>query len=185
MLYKQLLTKGTKAKTVAINSNLILIISYLQVGDALNSHIGMKFTTIDVDNDNYSEGNCAKSCSGGWWYNCCHVTYYSNIIYKDAHLTGQSIRTDYANGINWATWFTEYEQMDYVSMDIRYSLRNNNICKGSLSAMQDAKIIAVGMISKRVWNAILQKCFFKIQNALSLMSVKKVEFWKKILINFY
>ena len=42
--------------------------------------------------------------------------------------------------------------------------------------MQDAKIIAVGMISKRVWNAILQKCFFKIQNALSLMSVKKVEF---------
>ena len=64
-------------------------------------------------------------------------------------MTGQSIRTDYANGIHWATWFTEYEQIDYVSMDIRLLfILQLIICKGSLNAMHDAKIIAVEMTSK-------------------------------------
>ena len=35
-------------------------------------HNGMKFTTIDNDNDNYSSGNCALNYSSGWWYNKCY-----------------------------------------------------------------------------------------------------------------
>ena len=32
----------------------------------------MKFTTYDADND-INSGNCAAYCTGGWWYDTCHV----------------------------------------------------------------------------------------------------------------
>lgn len=40
-------------------------------GDSLSSHAGQKFSTYDLDNDSWIEGNCAKSHFGGWWYNSC------------------------------------------------------------------------------------------------------------------
>ena len=43
----------------------------------------MKFSTYDVDNDNYGD-NCASIHSGGWWYNVCHVNtfYYCYFIFR-------------------------------------------------------------------------------------------------------
>jgi len=32
---------------------------------------GIKFTTIDNDNDKLSNGNCANDEKGGWWWNIC------------------------------------------------------------------------------------------------------------------
>ncbi|XP_059175201.1 ficolin-2-like [Physella acuta] len=39
-------------------------------GDWFRRHNGLKFTTIDSDNDR-SHGNCAEMCEGGWWYERC------------------------------------------------------------------------------------------------------------------
>lgn len=36
-----------------------------------NNLNGMKFTSIDRDNDNYQSGSCAKDYLAGFWYNNC------------------------------------------------------------------------------------------------------------------
>ena len=37
---------------------------------------GMKFSTLDNDNDKWGRGNCAASWNSGWWYHSC---YHINI----------------------------------------------------------------------------------------------------------
>ena len=39
--------------------------------DALAYHNGLKFTTIDRDNDLRSYGNCAAGSGGGFWWGDC------------------------------------------------------------------------------------------------------------------
>uniref|UniRef100_A0A1Q3FK49 Putative ficolin n=1 Tax=Culex tarsalis TaxID=7177 RepID=A0A1Q3FK49_CULTA len=41
-------------------------------GDSLSGHVGMKFSTLDVDNDTYEDGACAVQYQGAWWYSACH-----------------------------------------------------------------------------------------------------------------
>uniref|UniRef100_A0A182N216 Fibrinogen C-terminal domain-containing protein n=1 Tax=Anopheles dirus TaxID=7168 RepID=A0A182N216_9DIPT len=40
-------------------------------GDSLGSVKGMKFSTLDVDNDTWN-GSCAITYTGAWWYSACH-----------------------------------------------------------------------------------------------------------------
>jgi len=40
-------------------------------GDSLSYSAGHKFSTFDMDNDAWNEGNCAQAHTGGWWYNAC------------------------------------------------------------------------------------------------------------------
>ena len=51
---------------------------WILAGDSLANHKGQQFTTIDMDNDNNPDSNCAvsggadvRTMSGGWWYNIC------------------------------------------------------------------------------------------------------------------
>uniref|UniRef100_A0A034VH75 Ficolin-1 n=1 Tax=Bactrocera dorsalis TaxID=27457 RepID=A0A034VH75_BACDO len=44
-------------------------------GDSLKKHVGMKFTTRDQDNDNYSLNNCAVLYKGGWWFTKCAYSH--------------------------------------------------------------------------------------------------------------
>ena len=75
-----------KEKMVWFNKLIVAV-----VGNSLSSHVGMKFSTIDVDNDE-STDNCAAMRSGGWWYWGCYVFFLSfYYVFKYSHLTGQSV----------------------------------------------------------------------------------------------
>ncbi|XP_053690694.1 fibrinogen C domain-containing protein 1-like isoform X2 [Sabethes cyaneus] len=40
-------------------------------GNSLSGNLGIKFTTVDNDNDWWSGGSCAQYNKGCWWYNNC------------------------------------------------------------------------------------------------------------------
>ncbi|XP_036378511.1 angiopoietin-related protein 3 [Megalops cyprinoides] len=67
------------------------------VPDPMANHTGMRFSTRDSDNDNDKDYNCAKSYTGGWWFNACGET----------NLNGKYIwvrpkgRTERQRGIYW------------------------------------------------------------------------------------
>ncbi|KAK4291904.1 hypothetical protein Pmani_035294 [Petrolisthes manimaculis] len=63
------------------------------LGDGLLWHSGMKFSTIDRDNDNH-KGSCADEYKGGWWYNVCH----------NANPTGILNNSENFDSVGWVYW---------------------------------------------------------------------------------
>ncbi|KAJ8737692.1 hypothetical protein PYW08_000287 [Mythimna loreyi] len=44
---------------------------YGTAGDSLSYHAGQKFSTYDIDNDEWKDGACATEHGGAWWYKEC------------------------------------------------------------------------------------------------------------------
>ncbi|XP_076822090.1 tenascin-N-like [Clavelina lepadiformis] len=78
-------------------------------GDSLTYHIGMRFSTKDLDNDNSSNRNCAKEYGGGWWFRNCHRS----------NLNGQYNNTKHSKGVNWHTWGGFTRSIQFVEMKMR------------------------------------------------------------------
>ncbi|ALC41371.1 maker62 [Drosophila busckii] len=78
-------------------------------GDDFSLNKGMKFSTMDKDNDVYWQ-NCALESQGGWWHkNCTSVNL--NGEYFDSQL-------DEYKGIRWWSW-NDNETLKSVKMLIR------------------------------------------------------------------
>ena len=74
-----------------------IIFSPGTAGDSLFYHRESPFTTVDQDNDEYSEENCADRMAGGWWYKECRDSNLNGFYYNGSH-------SSYGNGINWDEW---------------------------------------------------------------------------------
>ncbi|XP_030026691.1 fibrinogen C domain-containing protein 1 isoform X1 [Manduca sexta] len=44
---------------------------YGTAGDSLSYHAGQKFSTFDMDNDEWKDGSCSAEHGGAWWYKEC------------------------------------------------------------------------------------------------------------------
>ncbi|XP_059175226.1 fibroleukin-like [Physella acuta] len=79
------------------------------VVDRLSYHNGYKFTTIDSDNDEWLDGNCAVDGRGGWWYEECH----------QVNVNGEWASRVYDKGIHWASITGGTNSLDFVEMKLR------------------------------------------------------------------
>ncbi|XP_071545331.1 uncharacterized protein [Panulirus ornatus] len=84
--------------------------------DALSSmHHGSPFTTPDRDNDEWDEGNCAVSNSGGWWFNACHYATLTAPFPTSSQRSAKTIR-----------WVTDDEDGWLVLDDVTVQIRPAN-----------------------------------------------------------
>uniref|UniRef100_A0AAG5DAQ3 Fibrinogen C-terminal domain-containing protein n=1 Tax=Anopheles atroparvus TaxID=41427 RepID=A0AAG5DAQ3_ANOAO len=80
-------------------------------GDSMNDLVGMKFTTLDADNDTWDK-NCAVSFTGAWWYTACHR---SNLNGK--YLRGET--KEFATGMVWQTFRGYHHALKVAKIMIR------------------------------------------------------------------
>ena len=82
-------------------------------GDSFLYHNEAPFSTIDNDNQNSADGNCAIIYSGAWWYKHCHDSNLNGYNY------GTSDPTPYGKGIIWQSFTTDYQSLKWDIMAIR------------------------------------------------------------------
>lgn len=89
------------------NSHIITIVN---VGDSLDYHNSMKFSTPDQDND-LDIGSCADQYNCGWWFNECYEAN-PNGPYTNSEKTGWHYNV-------WFHWKNSYISLKTIRLMIR------------------------------------------------------------------
>ncbi|XP_049542159.1 ficolin-2-like [Anopheles darlingi] len=80
-------------------------------GDSLTEKLGMKFTTLDADNDTWDK-NCAVEYTGAWWYTACHGSNLNGL-----YLRGET--KIFAKGMVWKAFRGYHHSLKSSKMMIR------------------------------------------------------------------
>ena len=80
-------------------------------GDSLSYHNNTRFSTTDNDQD-ISDGNCAKSFKGGWWFAACYQSFLNG-----RYLHGNDDEKE--EGINWGHWGGVNHSLKRAQMKVR------------------------------------------------------------------
>ena len=83
-------------------------------GDSLAWHNGMKFSTRDNDNDNWSD-NCVRYVHGAWWFNDCYHSHLNGPYNHNPVISSEK-------GIIWYHWKGQSYSLKFTEMKTR---RNN------------------------------------------------------------
>jgi len=73
--------------------------------DSLSRHSGFLFSTIDQDNDPYSEKNCSQILRGGWWFKFCGIAYLNGYYTLSRML--------------WYSWKNGHHRLKQTTMKLR------------------------------------------------------------------
>ena len=83
-------------------------------GDSFSGKNGMQFSTRDKDHDAYSDGSCARTYHGAWWYTSCHASNLNGKYLNGPHKS-------YANGVNWDGFKGHHYSLKKTEMKVRSS----------------------------------------------------------------
>ncbi|XP_038647969.1 fibrinogen alpha chain isoform X1 [Scyliorhinus canicula] len=118
-------TVGSESESYVLN-----IANYVgNAGDALitglsldrehTSHVNMKFSTYDRDNDKWEE-NCAQFYGGGWWYNSCLSANLNGIYYHGGlYDPRNNMPYEVENGVIWVP----FKGIDYSLKVVKVKIR--------------------------------------------------------------
>ncbi|XP_067896684.1 fibrinogen beta chain [Heterodontus francisci] len=81
-------------------------------------HQNMMFSTYDRDNDEWSDGQCAREDGGGWWYNRCHSSNPNGRYYWGGEYTKEMTNHGTDDGIVWMDWKGSWYSIKKMSMKI-------------------------------------------------------------------
>lgn len=73
------------------------------------------FYFLSNDNDNWADGNCARSHLGGWWYNSCDQSNLNGRYFEE----GKVEEASNYHGIYWKTFNGPLSSLKMVRMLIR------------------------------------------------------------------
>ena len=82
-------------------------------GESMGFHNGQKFSTKDKDNDAWTDGSCAVTYKGSWWYSACHA---SNL---NGHYYSSGPQTSYGDGVIWFNFKGHYYSLKFTEMKIK------------------------------------------------------------------
>jgi ficolin len=77
--------------------------------------INLSFSPHSNDNDAWTDGNCARSHFGGWWYNSCDECNLNGRYFR----AGKLEAAENYHGIYWSTFTGSMSSLRSVKMMIR------------------------------------------------------------------
>ncbi|XP_022094452.1 uncharacterized protein LOC110981291 [Acanthaster planci] len=86
------------------------------IGDSMNYHNGMVWSTRDRDNDNDEVRHCAQNKEGAWWYDACETC---NLNGPYVPYPGTLSIETRGRGIVWGTWLFQEYSFPKAEMKVR------------------------------------------------------------------